>query len=87
MFYYLVLQKEFSKIVGGYGEQVFEWLMCTGENNKENNLRWARENNSDAFVNIHTERFVVYESEKLIKRFNKKDCKLIYPTIGNPLFH
>jgi hypothetical protein len=86
MYYYLVFQKEFADTLWGYGEQTFEWLLLTTQN-KENALKYARKNNSDDFLNISCERFLVYQSEKLLKKNNKKFSKLIYPTPENPMFH
>ena len=84
MFYYVVFQKEFASTTMGDGTQIFEWLYFSTEN-KDYALSAARKNNSDAFINITTERFIIYESEKILKKFSKKLCKFIYPTSENPL--
>jgi len=83
MYYYIVFFKEFASTVLGYNS--YEWLMYETES-KDFAIKSARDHNADAFVNITSERFMVYESSKKIKKFVKKDTKLIYPTPENPLF-
>lgn len=86
MYYYVVFQKQFAKAVWGDGSKTFEWLYFQTQN-KEQALTAARQNNADLLLNLTTERFIIYESEKLLKKFSKKLCSEIYPTNENPLFH